>query len=84
MYYIMHRTQILLDEWQYEKLKAASEREGRSISSLVREAVSAYLNGGANRRRPATRIAEIAGIGSDPETSGDDHDRVLYGPGISW
>jgi hypothetical protein len=76
----MHRTQILLDEWQYEKLKAAAEREGRSISSLVRDAVSAFLNGGRGRDGPATRLAEIAGIGSDPGTSGRDHDRVLYGP----
>jgi hypothetical protein len=74
----MHRTQILLDEWQYETLKAASQREGKSISSLIRDAVTAYLGG--RRRRPATRLAEIAGIGNDPETPGRDHDRVLYGP----
>jgi hypothetical protein len=80
MYYIMHRTQIMLDEWQYEKLKAAAEREGRSISSLVRDAVSAFLDGGRGRRGPATSLSDIAGIGDDPGTSGREHDRVLYGP----
>lgn len=77
MYYIMHRTQILLDDWQYEMLKAASEREGRSISSIVRDAVASFLQ---DRRRPATRLGEIAGIGNDPRARAKDHDRVLYGP----
>lgn len=35
----MHRTQIMLDELQYHQLKAESERTGRSIADLVREAV---------------------------------------------
>lgn len=74
----MHRTQILLDNWQYERLKAASEREGRSISSIVRDAVSAFLGG--SRPPAGTRLAEIVGIGNDPETTGQDHDGVLYGP----
>jgi len=74
----MHRTQILLDDWQYEMLKSAADREDRSISSLVRDAVSAFLD---KRRRPdASKLAEIAGIGNDSEVSGRDHDRVLYRP----
>jgi hypothetical protein len=39
----MHRTQILLDEWQYASLKSVADHEDRSISQLVREAISAYL-----------------------------------------
>ena len=78
MYYIMHRTQIMLDDWQYEILKATSEREGCSISSLVRKAVTSLL--GMQRRPDTTRLSEIAGIGNDAAASGRDHDRVLYGP----
>ena len=74
----MHRTQILLDDWQYEMLKATAEREGRSMSSLIRDAVSAFL--GRHRRPDATRLAEIAGIGEDSEGRGRDHDEVLYKP----
>lgn len=74
----MHRTQILLDDWQYERMKSLAEREGRSLSSLVRDAVSAFL--GRSSARPATRLAEIAGIGEDPDTRGRDHDDVLYRP----
>jgi len=79
MYYIMHRTQIMLEDWQHQRLKAAAEREGRSISSLVRDAVASYL--GSRKPGPATRLAEIAGIGDDREARGRDHDGVLYGPG---
>ena len=74
----MHRTQILLDDWQYERMKSLAERDGRSLSSLVRDAVSAFL--GRDSTRPATRLAEIAGIGDDPDTCGRDHDDVLYRP----
>jgi hypothetical protein len=78
MYYTMHRTQILLEERQYEMLKTLAEREGRSLSSLVRDAVSAFL--GKRTRRDATRLSDIAGIGEDRHASGRDHDDILYGP----
>lgn len=38
----MHRTQILLEESQYERLKGQAERTGRSIGDLVREAIDAH------------------------------------------
>ena len=72
----MHRTQILLDEQQYEMLKSLAEREGRSLSSLIRDAVDALLKRRA--KSPATKLAEITGIGDDPDTRGRDHDDVLY------
>ena len=78
MYYIMHRTQILLESWQYEKLKAAAEREGTSISMLVRQAVSRFFD--KQPRRTTDRLAEITGIGDDPAASGPNHDAVIYGP----
>jgi hypothetical protein len=74
----MHRTQILLDKGQYEMLKTLAEREGRSLSSLVRDAVTAFLE-----RRPTRspmRLSEITGIGADPDARGRDHDDVLYRP----
>jgi hypothetical protein len=74
----MHRTQIMLEDWQYEDLKASAEREGRSLSSLVRDAVTAFLR--RNQRPNRTRLAEIAGIGEDAGGRGRDHDEVLYGP----
>jgi len=75
--YTMHRTQILLDEWQYERLKAAAQGEGRSLSDVVREAVDGYFAGPRTGLSPG--LERIAGIGADPEASGRDHDLLLYG-----
>ncbi len=74
----MHRTQILLEDWQYQRMKSLAEKEGRSLSSLVRDAVTAFLGRAPQSR--ATTLAEIAGIGDDPDSRGRDHDDVLYGP----
>lgn len=76
-----HRTQISLDEWQYESLKTRGEREGRSLSDLIREAVTGYL---VDEEAPAAGragLGRIRGIAADPGASGADHDRILYGRG---
>ena len=36
---LTHRLQLLLEESQYERLSARAEQEGRSVGSLVREAI---------------------------------------------
>ena len=73
----MHRTQILLESWQYEQMKTLAERDGRSLSSLVRDAVTAFLK---RPVKPSTALAEITGIGDDPDARGRDHDDILYRP----
>lgn len=72
-----HRTQILLEDWQYGALKNLAEREGISISDTVRRILSEQLRPRSSGRR---RLQAIAGIGRDPKASGKDHDRWLYGP----
>lgn len=74
----MHRTQILLDDWQYEMMKTLAERRGCSLSSLVRDAVRDFLEGRAGPS--STKLAEIAGAGDDPDCRGRDHDDLLYRP----
>ena len=37
---MMHRTQLILDEVQYDGIRAIAESAGVSLSSVVREAVS--------------------------------------------
>jgi len=72
----MHRTQILLDEWQYAALKARAQREGRSMSEVLRDLLSAQLGA---PRSAARELAVIEGIGNDRRASGREHDRILYG-----
>ena len=76
MYYIMQRTQILLDEWQYEVLKARAEQDGISISHMVREAVEVYLT--KDQKKAQKMLDQIEGIGADPKARGQDHDKHLY------
>jgi len=72
----MQRTQILLDEWQHAALKARAEREGRSVSDIVREFVSVQLG----QPKPGkNEHAVIEGIGEDKAAYGRDHDQFLYG-----
>ncbi len=75
-----HRTQLLLEPWQYGALKTLAQREGVSISDLVRKLLTRQL-----RPRPRERqgLQTIAGIGRDRKASGRHHDRWLYGPDAS-
>ncbi len=74
----MQRTQILLEDWQYQRMKSLAEKQGRTLSSLVRDAVAAFLDRG--QESPATKLSEIAAIGDDPDCRGRDHDDALYRP----
>ena len=76
MMYYMQRTQILLDDWQYEALKAQAARQGRSMSELMREMLDSFL-GKAPERGP--KLDDIRGIGGDRKASGRRHDEFLYG-----
>jgi plasmid stability protein len=71
----MHRTQLILEEWQYQALRARAEREQRSISDVVREILSNAL---AKSPRRKTGLQRMQGIGENKRTSGRDHDRFLY------
>ena len=68
----------MLEKWQSEALRARAEREGKSVSQLLREAVTTFLDSPQPGRRRYT-LDDIDGIGSDPECSGRDHDDFLYG-----
>ena len=70
----MHRTQISLEEWQYEALRAQAEREGRSLAALIREILTERLKPGAR-----SRLGEIEGVAEGPPDLGRNHDRYLYG-----
>lgn len=65
----MRRTQVLLEERQYQRLREEAERTGRSIGALVRDAVDARLEEGEVDRLAANEgrdrrdvVREMVGV----------------------
>ncbi len=73
-----HRTQISLEEWQYQALLEISKKEKKSLSQIIREFLSEKIS------KHTTKIEEdpvlgIIGIGSgDGSPVAQQHDRFLY------
>ncbi|MGI8739743.1 MAG: ribbon-helix-helix protein, CopG family [Gammaproteobacteria bacterium] len=75
----MVRTQIQLTEPQYQRLKALSSAQRRSLSQLIREAVDAHLSQGQAPRAALYRDA-LAIVGrhqADVDDAAAAHDRYL-------
>jgi hypothetical protein len=72
----MHKTYIILEDWQYEALRSRAEQEQRSISALVRELLASHLAGHHELARQ--RLTAIEGIGADADATGQEHDTFLY------
>ncbi len=73
----MHRSQILLEDWQHEALKLLAERKGKSISEVVREILAEHLKEHGTSSKAG--LKRIEGLGYAPEASGRHHDTYLYG-----
>jgi hypothetical protein len=75
----MIRTQIQLDEDQYERLKSLAKSRSQSISQLVRDGVEQLLTA-ADRRQAWDRLLQSAGSCHDPDGKADvavRHDEYL-------
>jgi plasmid stability protein len=72
----MHKTQVVLEDWQYEALQILAKQEHRSISALVREMLTRYLVG--NHEIARQRLAAMEGIGADAYATGQEHDAFLH------
>jgi len=72
----MHKTQVVLEDWQYEALRTLAAQEQRSISALVREMLTRHLAG--DHETTQQRLATIEGIGADTHATGREHDAFLY------
>ena len=66
----MVRTQIQLDEDQYERLKRLAAKRSQSLSQLVRESVERFLDE-SNRREVWDRLRKAAGSCHDPAGTRD-------------
>ena len=76
---LSHRTQLLLDDERHRRLEEEARRTGRSIASLVREAIDAryeLTRQSAGRREAAAMLLE-APRPSDPEPDWAEVERDL-------
>ena len=76
---IKHRTQISLDDWQYQVLLDLSRKTKKSLSALIREMITEKLapKAGVAENDPIYSIVGIGGSGV--KHTARDHDAVLYG-----
>ena len=76
---IKHRTQISLDDWQYQMLLDLSRKTRKSLSALIREMITEKFaaTSGVAEHDPVYSIIGIGGSGR--KHTARDHDAVLYG-----
>jgi hypothetical protein len=67
-----HRTQIILPDSQYARLKRESERTGISLGELIRRSV-AIVYGQTERDTAIKAVKESAGIWSDWDIDGAEY-----------
>ncbi|OFW58172.1 MAG: hypothetical protein A2133_00685 [Actinobacteria bacterium RBG_16_64_13] len=72
----MTRTQVTLEESEYRFLKSRAAESGSSLSAVVRTLVRERMQQVA---AGAPRVWDVAGLISESDFSGKDHDAVLYG-----
>ena len=69
----MHRTQIMLEERQYERLKREAASSGRSIGDLVREAIDAKYDSKQERMWKALEASRGAWADRDDIGTGAEY-----------
>jgi hypothetical protein len=69
---------VRLDEQTRERLARAARRRNTTTSSVVREAVEAWLERDGEAARPAALLSDLIGCvhGGDPERSAGGGERV--------
>jgi hypothetical protein len=73
----VHRTQIYLEDSQYEMRRARARREGRSLAAVIRGILEEHLSGTGTRKRD--RFGEVIGIGAGDGAAVAEHvDDFLY------
>lgn len=79
MYIIkVHRTQLLLNDWQYVRLKNYARQSDQSISKTLREILDRALGDQDARPKTKSGLMKICGLGRDPGFDSRHIDDVIY------
>lgn len=70
-----HRTQIMLEEWQYYSLQEMARRTGTTLSSLIRDWVSEKIQG--RNHKSSKGLLALAGKIKDKSDVAVKHDAYL-------
>jgi plasmid stability protein len=75
----MHRTQIYLEDVQYELLRARARREGQSLAAVIRKILTDHLGGHRGGPRK-DEFDAVIGIGEgDGARVAENYEDYLYG-----
>jgi len=75
---IKHRTQISLEDWQYNMLLEMSRKTKKSLSSIIRDLLAEKFSKLPSDKKQDP-LFELVGIGSgDGSPVAREHDRYLY------
>jgi hypothetical protein len=75
----VHRSQILLEEWQYQYLSDRAKREGKSISQLVRELLTEWIESHRTETWEDDPFFDIIGmVSSGDGRIAEEHDKYIY------
>ena len=75
----MHRSQILLEEWQYRYLSDKAAREGKSISQVVRELITEQTEPHRAETWAEDPFFGIVGMVSSGDGHiAENHDKYIY------
>ncbi len=78
----LHRTQISLEDWQFQALSEISKKTKKSMSFIIREMLSEkFLNNKIEKNEiKKDPVSFLSGIGSgDGLPVAREHDKYLYG-----
>ncbi len=82
----LRRTQISLEDWQFQTLSEISKKTKKSMSLIIRETLSEkFLNKKiGNNEIENDPVSFLSGIGNgDGMPAAREHDKYLYGTGKS-
>jgi predicted transcriptional regulator len=73
----MKRTTIMADEDTLLELKAIAQRQGKSTSQVIREALAEYVVTHRSEGRHKNPLLALAGLGESGETDISEHDEEI-------